>query len=426
MLRRPSARSRPDVLRLGALPRRRLLAAPHVAEILDEAAGADPRVRVDPARRERRHRRRLQRRASPPPTGEFLALARPRRRAPPRRARPRRRGAIDDQPDADYVYTDEDKIDASRSPLGALPTSPTGRPSGCARRCTPATSACSGARWSTRSGLRRRGYDGSQDWDLVLRVTERARQRRPRARGPLPLAHVAGSTAADGEAAKPYALRGRHCAPSQAHCERIGFPATRRRARRATGVYRLRPALREHPLVSIVIPTAGAARQVRGERVDLVDHCVRSVVEPLDLPQLRDRRRGRRRRRRDRRGRRAPGTSAGDRLTGRRYAQPFNFSDKINVGALRSRGEHLLMLNDDMEIVTPDWLERLVMYSSFPGIGAVGGQPAVRRRAAAARRRHDAAAPRRATCSAASPATTTAMPTPCGSPTTTRPSPARA
>ena len=32
------------------------------------------------------------------------------------------------------------------------------------------------------------------------------------------------------------------------------------------------------------------------------------------------------------------------------------------------------MLNDDIEVVTPDWLERLVMYSSLPGIGAVGAK----------------------------------------------------
>ena len=41
---------------------------------------------------------------------------------------------------------------------------------------------------------------------------------------------------------------------------------------------------------------------------------------------------------------------------------------------MHSEGEHLLLLNDDMEVVTPDWLERLVMYSSPPGVGAVGGR----------------------------------------------------
>ena len=64
----------------------------------------------------------------------------------------------------------------------------------------------------------------------------------------------------------------------------------------------------------------------------------------------------------------------GKRLTVVDYPHPFNFADKINVGALASDGEHLLMLNDDMEVITADWLERLVMYSSFPGIGVVGSK----------------------------------------------------
>jgi O-antigen biosynthesis protein len=56
------------------------------------------------------------------------------------------------------------------------------------------------------------------------------------------------------------------------------------------------------------------------------------------------------------------------------YRLPFNFSDKINTGVLASTGEHVLMLNDDIEVVTPDWLERMVMYSSFDGVGAVGAK----------------------------------------------------
>ena len=66
--------------------------------------------------------------------------------------------------------------------------------------------------------------------------------------------------------------------------------------------------------------------------------------------------------------------AGGDRLSIVDYHLPFNFSDKINTGILASTGEHVLMLNDDIEVVTPDWLERMVMYSSFEGIGAVGAK----------------------------------------------------
>jgi GT2 family glycosyltransferase len=46
----------------------------------------------------------------------------------------------------------------------------------------------------------------------------------------------------------------------------------------------------------------------------------------------------------------------------------------VNLGAEHSSGEHLLLLNDDMEVLTPDWIERMVMYSGCAGIGAVGAQ----------------------------------------------------
>jgi GT2 family glycosyltransferase len=65
---------------------------------------------------------------------------------------------------------------------------------------------------------------------------------------------------------------------------------------------------------------------------------------------------------------------AGERLRLVTFEEPFSFSGKINLGAANSEGEHLLLLNDDMEVATPDWIERMVMYSSIPEVGAVGGR----------------------------------------------------
>jgi GT2 family glycosyltransferase len=47
---------------------------------------------------------------------------------------------------------------------------------------------------------------------------------------------------------------------------------------------------------------------------------------------------------------------------------------QVYRGAVHNEGEHLLLLNDDMEVVTPDWIERLVMYSGIADVGAVGGR----------------------------------------------------
>jgi GT2 family glycosyltransferase len=212
--------------------------------------------------------------------------------------------------------------------------------------------------------------EGSQDWDLILKVSERARAV---AHIPRVLYHwrmLESSAAGGGEDAKPWAYDAGTRA-LQAHCERIGLPARVERDLDHPGVYKLEPALDRRPPVSIIIPTAGQRRLVRFEEIILATHCVRSIVETstydnyeivcvadtsTDLATLEELR-----------------AIAGDRLRTVPFNGPFSFSDKVNAGAIRSEGEHLLLLNDDMEVITPDWLERMVMYSSHPGIGAVGG-----------------------------------------------------
>lgn len=51
---------------------------------------------------------------------------------------------------------------------------------------------------------------------------------------------------------------------------------------------------------------------------------------------------------------------------------PFRRGRANNLGAAAARGEHLLFLAEDLEIVEPDWIERLVLHASLPGVGAVG------------------------------------------------------
>lgn len=53
---------------------------------------------------------------------------------------------------------------------------------------------------------------------------------------------------------------------------------------------------------------------------------------------------------------------------------PFNFSKMCNLGAARSTGNYLLLLNDDMEIIEPLWLLRLFAKASLPHAGAVGAK----------------------------------------------------
>lgn len=341
---------------------------PHIRQMLERAEKVDPRVRV-------RFREQnggivvASNDALEMGEGEFIALLDHDDELHPD-ALALVHEALLGTPEADYAYTDEDKID-----IGGHHSGPFFKPDWSPERMRTQMYTCH------LSVLRRSlveevgGFDaefeGSQDWDLVLKVTERARRV---LHVPRILYHwrmIETSAAGGGEAAKPWAFEAGKRA-IQAHCERIGLEARCERDTDDAGVYHLVPELREQPLVSIVIPTCGSVREVRYEPVVLVEHCVESIVErstyenyeivvvvdtttPANvLAALRK--------------------AAGERLRIVPFDRPFSFSAKINLGAVRSQGEHLLLLNDDMEITTPDWIERMVMYSSLPEVGAVGGR----------------------------------------------------
>ncbi|HSJ19321.1 MAG TPA: glycosyltransferase [Nocardioidaceae bacterium] len=342
--------------------------SPHILEILRDAAASDHRVKVV-QRADNGGIVAASNDGVAAASGEFIALLDHDDMLHPDALR-----LVDEavraEPEADYVYTDEDKVDEH-----GRRSAPFYKPDWSPERLRTQMYTCH------LSVLRRSlvdevggfdaAFEGSQDWDLVLRVTERARKV---LHVPQVLYHwrlITTSTAARGEAAKPYAYDA-GTRVLQAHCDRIGFLARVERDLEHSGVYHLDPALVEHPPVSIVIPTNGGTREVRGEVISLVVHCVRSIVETSTYPDfeivvvadeptppdvlaaLR--------------------AIAGDRLRIERYDHPFNFADKINLGVLASKGEQVLMLNDDMEVVTPDWIERMVMYSALPGIGAVGAK----------------------------------------------------
>lgn len=56
------------------------------------------------------------------------------------------------------------------------------------------------------------------------------------------------------------------------------------------------------------------------------------------------------------------------------YRGRFHFCTASNLGAQAATGEHLLFLNDDIEVRSPDWIERMLEHSQTPGVGVVGAK----------------------------------------------------
>jgi GT2 family glycosyltransferase len=157
----------------------------------------------------------------------------------------------------------------------------------------------------------------------------------------------------------------------QAHFARMGVEAHVEPAD-LPGSVRSWRTIRDNPLVSVIIPTIGGRREVRGEDLRLVTNCVRALLERTtydhwelvlvtgkDTPQA---------------AIDEVAALAGERLTVAPVDGDFNFSRSINEGARVARGELLLLLNDDTEVIEPRWLERMVGVAQDPTIAVVGAK----------------------------------------------------
>lgn len=266
----------------------------------------------------------------------------------------------------DYVYTDEDVL----IPEGRY-ADPFYKPDWSPERFRNQMYTCHLSAFRAEIvravGGFRDGFDGAQDWDLVLRVSERARR----------VAHVAEvlyhwrvvpASVLSGEEAKPYAYDSARRA-LEAHVERVGLDAEVVE-QNPRGYFHLVRRHRVTPKVSIVIPTRGSRGLVWGVERVMVLEAVRSVVERSTWPDIElvlvvdepfD-----------------PGlldelvALAGPQLRVVPYEGPFNFSEKCNMGALAATGDILVFLNDDIEVIDPNWIEVLVGFVREPDVGAAG------------------------------------------------------
>ena len=206
------------------------------------------------------------------------------------------------------------------------------------------------------------GFDGSQDYDLVLRCLERLQPEQIR-HIPRVLYHwrmARGSVAAVADA-KPYATVAARRAIAE-HLDRRGIEAQVEPCPENSEAHRVRYSLGDlRPKVSIIIPMR--------DRVALLQKCLASIREHTDY---------------------APvefvivDNGSNERET-HEYLRTieaqvvhdqgdFNFSRLTNAGAAAAGGEVLLFLNNDIEAVESDWLREMVSYAVRPQVGAVGAR----------------------------------------------------
>lgn len=265
-------------------------------------------------------------------------------------------------PEAELIYTDEDKIDAEGNRFDPY-FKPDWNPLLlCGQNYLSHLSVYRTERIRALGGFRQ-GVEGSQDWDLALRVSECLTPKQIR-HIPLVLYHwraIPGSTAKSPNE-KDYAALAAVRAVAE-HLDRCGRPA---RVDTIPGSSYCRVRFQLPPMppkVSLIIPTR--------DGYDLLQRCVETLLTKTDYPDYEvivvDNRS------------QAPNTLTYlDHLAHQpqfqvlRYDAPFNFSAINNYAVRHARGEILGFLNNDLEILTADWLAEMVSHAVHPETGAVG------------------------------------------------------
>ncbi len=203
-------------------------------------------------------------------------------------------------------------------------------------------------------------FDGSQDHDLMLRLSEKARK----------IYHVRkslyywrsheGSVASD-ISVKPYCLTAGINAV-KSHLERTNIKAEVELIPNAGAIYNVKYALIETPKISVIIVSNGDNNRSLTRCIDSViskttykDYEIVLVLKEVNIS-LDDIK------------------SKYERINCFEWNGKFNFSGMSNLGARNSKGKYCVFLHDDAEIVSNDWLEQLLMINQRSDVGVVGGR----------------------------------------------------
>ncbi len=265
--------------------------------------------------------------------------------------------AVNQYPDIDLVYGDEDFL----SEFGV--------------RCNPfhkpdwspdylETFNYIGFPTCFRTSIARGNFDNTHLYDFVLRFTECTTKifHIPKILGHTQQTESRDVALKNAAEMDIFALQGR--------IHRTGRQGVVREHEFHPGCYDIELSLKFQPLISIIIPTAGKIVNLGERRIDLIINVIEQirsrstykkfeiiVVDNGDLSVIQEQ----------------SITDQGcKRIT---FTEPiFNISKKLNLGASIADGEYLLLMNDDIEVITPNWLERMLEHFEKPNVGVVGAK----------------------------------------------------
>ena len=267
--------------------------------------------------------------------------------------------------DADYVYTDEATFTSPNlDDLIVLHFKPDYSPDNLRANNYICHFSMFDADLLKKTGLFRPEYDGSQDHDMILRLTEEAKH----------VCHIPkilyywrshpNSVAAD-IGAKTYAIDAAKRAVHDHMRDYYGIEVEVESTRAFPTIFQIKYPINGEPLISIVIPNKDHVEDLRRcitsiEKKSTWKNYEIVVVENNSVEQsIRDYYKE---------------LERDPKVKIVTYEGGFNYSSINNVGVKETKGEYLLFLNNDTEVISPDWMEQLLMYAQRKDVGAVGAK----------------------------------------------------
>ena len=266
--------------------------------------------------------------------------------------------------DADFIYTDEATFESPNiSRITLIHFKPDYAPDnlrGCNYICHFTAFRKS---LLDKTGGFRKAFDGSQDHDLVLRLTAVAEK----------IVHIPEvlyfwrahpqSVAMTNDAKNYAAIAGQNAVKTS--LESQGITATVESSRALPSIYRVRYAIKGEPKISIVIPTC--------DHIDDLDKCIASIEEKSTYKNYEIILVENNSKNKDTFDYYKTIQKRSDRIKVISWNGIFNYSAINNYGVKEAAtGDYILLLNNDIEVITPEWMEEMLMYAQRKDVGAVG------------------------------------------------------
>lgn len=271
--------------------------------------------------------------------------------------------ALNQNPDLDMIYTDEDLTDSETRIFHSPRFKPDFNPDFLRSINYVCHLLMVRRSLAEEAGLIRKECDGAQDYDFLLRCIEKTHRIH---HIPKILYHWRaheGSTAGNQDS-KQYAIEAGRLALTE-HYARLGYEAEVE----YTGIfimYRVRLKVKGTPKVSVLIPNK--------DQAETLNTCLSSIYERTDYPNFEILIIENNSENPDTFGYYERLKRKHENLRVVTYEGPFNYSAINNYGAAQAEGEYLLFLNNDTEIISPSWMREMLGFCQREDTGIVGAK----------------------------------------------------